>query len=114
MRCATLSVLFALGLGQAQPRPQFEAASIKRNSECRMPGKPMPTPGRVMLQCQTLEQMIQASYGMFADGVTRKPQMLEVSGGPAWVKTDFYDVSAKAEGNPQIEMMVGPMMQALL
>jgi uncharacterized protein (TIGR03435 family) len=51
---------------------------------------------------------------MFPDGVSRKPVMLEVSGGPGWVKTDFYDVSGKAEGNPRIEMMVGPMMQGLL
>jgi uncharacterized protein (TIGR03435 family) len=114
MRYALLYVILAAGLCQGQTTPTFEAASIKRNGDCRGPGKAMPTPGRVMLPCMTLEQLIQAAYGMFGDGVSRKPQVLDVSGGPGWVKTDFYDVSAKAEGSPRIEMMVGPMMQALL
>jgi len=115
-RAIQYALLASLGAvsNYAQPRPQFEAASIKRNTNCRMPGKPVPTPGRVSLDCQTLEQLIQAAYGMFANGLSRSPQMPEVSGGPGWVKSDFYDVSAKAEGNPRIEQMVGPMMQTLL
>jgi uncharacterized protein (TIGR03435 family) len=94
--------------------PTFEAASIKLNTGCPVPGKAVPTPGRVSLKCATLESLVQAAYGMFADGVGRKPQVLEVVGGPNWMKSDFYDVNAKADGNPRIEQMVGPMMQALL
>jgi uncharacterized protein (TIGR03435 family) len=93
---------------------QFEAASIKRNPECRVPGKQVPTPGRVSLQCITLQTMIQAAYGFFANGVARDPKTLEVTGGPGWVATEFYDVAAKAEGNPKVEQMIGPTMQGLL
>jgi uncharacterized protein (TIGR03435 family) len=98
---------------QAQPA-QFEVASVKRNTECPSGNKAVPTPGRVILQCATLETLIQTAYGMFANGTSRNPQVLEISGGPAWIKTDFYDVNAKADGNPRIEQMVGPMLQTLL
>jgi uncharacterized protein (TIGR03435 family) len=40
--------------------------------------------------------------------------ILPIEGGPAWIHTEFYDVNAKAAGNPRQEVMEGPMMQALL
>jgi uncharacterized protein (TIGR03435 family) len=108
-----LATLSAIPCIQAQT-PKFEVASIKRNPACPTPNKAVPTPGRVMLECSTLQMLIQAAYGMFANGTTRDARLLEVSGAPGWVQTEFYDVSAKAEGNPRIEQMIGPMMQALL
>jgi uncharacterized protein (TIGR03435 family) len=37
-----------------------------------------------------------------------------MTGGPAWLRSASYEIKAKAEGNPSVTMMPGPMMQALL
>jgi uncharacterized protein (TIGR03435 family) len=41
-------------------------------------------------------------------------QNVEILGGPDWVKTDRYDIDAKAEGAASAEQMIGPMLQMLL
>jgi uncharacterized protein (TIGR03435 family) len=52
---------------------------------------------------------------MFANGNPgNAPRYVVIEGGPAWVKSDRYQVTAKAEGTPGQEMMRGPMLQALL
>ena len=47
-------------------------------------------------------------------GACQSLLILPIEGGPAWIHTEFYDVNAKAAGNPRQEVMEGPMMQALL
>jgi uncharacterized protein (TIGR03435 family) len=55
------------------------------------------------------------AYGTFADGVTIDPQKLRVEGGPSWMQSEHYSVSAKADAPPaHSQMMLGPMLQALL
>jgi uncharacterized protein (TIGR03435 family) len=39
---------------------------------------------------------------------------MQVLGGPAWLDTDKFDISAKAEGQAPATQMMGPMMQTLL
>lgn len=106
-------------LSQAQtssPRPQFEVASVKRNNTCggRRGGGPRPSPGRLNMECTTLENLIQGAYGAFANGVSLNDGVLEIVGGPAWMESDNYDVATKAEGTARVEQMLGPMMQTLL
>jgi len=38
----------------------------------------------------------------------------QLAGGPSWIRSDRYDVEAKAEGDPTVRQMEGPMLQALL
>jgi uncharacterized protein (TIGR03435 family) len=38
----------------------------------------------------------------------------QVTGGPSWIRSDRYDVQAKAEGDATVQQMEGPMLQALL
>ena len=100
-------------------RPSFEVASIKPNPGCQ--NKPpkggtfTPSPNRMEMPCVSLKSLIQTAYGTFADGVTVDPQPLHMEGGPLWMQSEFYSVSAKAEAPPaHPQMMDGPMLQVLL
>lgn len=114
---ALINVIGAsLGRGQAPAaRPRFEVASVKRNMSCggRRSGGP-PTPGRLTMECATLQTLIENAYYIFADGRSVNPKTIEISGGPNWMLSDTYDIAAKAEDSAGIAQMAGPMMQALL
>ncbi len=106
-------------LNQAQTpaaRPRFEVASIKRNTSCggRRGGGGAPTPGRLNMECATLQTLIENAYYVFADGVSMNPKSIEISGGPSWMVSDTYEISAKAEDGAPFAKMAGPMMQSLL
>ncbi len=99
----------------AQPnRPAFEVASIKPcEGNGGRSGVPLPSPGRLNLNCPTVAQLIQQAYVYFANGRFGFPS-IQISGGPAWINSARYTINAKAEGNPRLEIMNGPMLQTLL
>jgi uncharacterized protein (TIGR03435 family) len=115
-----LAALLALTL-RAQPcypRPQFEVAAIRPSSSelnfgphCEGSGG---APGRLILKCITVRELIQFAYGFYRNGRTPTPQTLQISSGPRWIDSDRFDIEAKAEGTPQNEMLAGPMLQTLL
>lgn len=37
-----------------------------------------------------------------------------VEGGPSWIESEHYQITARAEGNPGMSVMMGPMLQTLL
>jgi uncharacterized protein (TIGR03435 family) len=102
---------------------EFEVASI---SLCDN-GNPRPvsgnsSPGRLRVECTTLGTLpdsfpgiLQQAYGLFANG-RKNPlwSIPKIEGGPAWINSERYQINAKAEGEAGPEMMMGPMMQALL
>lgn len=74
-------------------------------------------PGAMTLSCQLVAGFIQAAYVMFANGVESSPGFVmttPIDGGPDWIESERYSISAKAEGRPSEEMMQGPMLQRLL
>ena len=116
-----LSIIFGalhLSIVRAQDsEPRFEVASIKPNDGCENSprfGSLSPSPGRLELPCATLQSMIQQAYGTFADGATINPQLLRTEGGPPWMQSGHYSVSAKASGPARTEMLAGPMLRSLL
>ena len=118
-------VLIAIGIltlqttpGHAQSptgQPQFEVASIKLNPDCaNFRGGRVPfSPGRITMECTTLQNLIQAAYVGFANG-TLNQEEIQITGAPGWMQSDRYDLAAKAEGAARVEQMMGPMLRALL
>lgn len=95
--------------------PRFEVASIKPCSEPLNDGGPHSSPGRLATDCAQLLNIIGNAYTAFADGhLNLNAEATPITGGPPWIQTASYDINAKAEGNPSKEMMLGPMMQALV
>jgi uncharacterized protein (TIGR03435 family) len=70
--------------------------------------------GRLSANCQSLMDLIRSSYVYFGNGQLDLAQSVPIEGGPDWVNSDRYDISASASGSPSQDVMVGPMMQALL
>ncbi len=116
--------------------PKFDAAAIRlctnsgggRSGDTKQSkgGSPFGgfsvSPGRLNTGCcpRWLESantaaLIQRVYGRLRLGHTVPPgTALPISGGPAWVYSDAYDINAVAPGNASEEAMEGPMLQALL
>jgi len=114
-------LLLPVAWSQQQPaapaRPQFEVASLKPDNGCEntpRAGNLSPSPGRLEMPCVNLQNLIQAAYGTFADGVSINTQPLHMEGGPSWMQSEHYMLSAKADGPVRTEMLAGPMLQAFL
>ena len=88
----------------AQARPAFEVASIKRNTSANERPSLAINAGRVTIRNGPLRAIIRSAFGL---------QAFEVVGGPDWIDTDGWDVTAKAEAGAEREP-TGPMMQRLL
>lgn len=99
---------------QSQPStPAFETASIKPCKAFRK--RPLPdSPGKLQSGCKTVEQFVAQAYGVFANGHANRLSAVTVTGGPAWARSAFYQINAKAAGRPSFAIMNGPMLQALL
>ena len=101
--------------------PRFEVTSVKpcqgeRGLESRAGDT---SPGRLSTGCDFLVDdnnlgLIQRAYVRFAGGHANPIGVLAIKGGPKWVHSDMYKIDARAEGKPSREMMLGPMLQALL
>jgi len=104
----------------AQTVQKFEVASVKRCQDFDGGGGGGdPTPGRLHLNCLTTANLIRMAYLVFPTGRPNEPVnpnsfLQPISGGPSWINSDRYRIDAKAEGPANLELMRGPMMQALL
>lgn len=104
---ATILVLIALfaaaAAAGAQPEPDgpaFEAATVRpnRSGEARRQIEVLPG-GRFNATNMTLWQILSVAYpvdGRFRDEI-------QLTGGPAWIKSDRFDIVAKAEGSPHLD-----------
>ena len=113
-------IIFSAGSASTQvSRPAFEVTSVKVNTHCDEGGGRSggaSSPGRVVLGCADLRDLILTAYGIYADGANLAPGSfrMQVVGGPAWMDSTRYDIIAKPAGNPPRSEMYGPMLQSLL
>jgi uncharacterized protein (TIGR03435 family) len=118
---AALCLLAALDAGaqDGTARAEFEVASIKPATGCDAPGRggrgTAATPGRLNLECTTLEDLILGAYVIFKNPAKPLMKRFQITGGPAWISKDRYTLAAKsADGNASMGQMFGPMLRALL
>jgi uncharacterized protein (TIGR03435 family) len=108
MRCflATLCFYSVIAVAAPQnPRPAFDAASIKTNKSGQAAASTVfPPGGRLSASNASLKLLIRLAYGV-AD--------YQVSGGPDWIRFDKFDVEAKSEANPSVDVL-RLMLQRLL
>ena len=94
--------------GNAQPRPalrqEFDVASVKRNTSETDRGVLRIEHGHLIAKRRSLKNLIQQAYGQEA---------WQLSGIPAWIEPERYDIDAKAEGTPTNDQ-VNRMLQTLL
>jgi len=75
---------------QAPASPAFDVASVKPNRSVNQETASFVQPGgRYTATNVTVRMLVKAAYGLHDD---------QLIGGPEWVKTDRFDISAKAEG----------------
>jgi len=109
-----IAALFCITL-QAQ---KFDVVSVKT---CK-PGDMVPggsSPGRLHIGCWFLANtdntgLIQLAYNRYASGQLTSYGVIPIEGGPDWIRSDTFQIDAKSDGQPSIQMMEGPMMQAIL
>jgi uncharacterized protein (TIGR03435 family) len=106
--------------------PKFEVSSVKPCQEPpQVPGRVVrrgenSSPGRLSTGCAPLLDanglgLIRDAYVSFADAhLNTDKGLTPINGGPPWLHSALYEINAKAEGNPSVEMMMGPMLQGLL
>jgi uncharacterized protein (TIGR03435 family) len=109
---------------------KFEVASIKpcgkdmgpSKQKGNAPARASISPGTLNTGCDILANasagppvgLIQRAYGRLGIGRVSLGSAPPVTGGPAWIYSDFYSINAKAEGNANEALMAGPMLQGLL
>ena len=104
----------AQGQPGAVDRPRFAEATITpcggaSGGRGGGPGSAgRPAAGTIGMGCRSVADMIRRSRGY------GEHSGVPVEGGAPWVDSDEYQITARAEGNPSMSVMLGPMLQTLL
>ncbi len=64
-------------------------------------------------ECTTVQHLVRQA-GLMANGHANPLSHVTVTGGPAWTKSDLYEIEVKAEEPQSPVMMNGPILQAIL
>lgn len=115
---AVLSLAAADFAGAQTPaKPAWDVVAVKMNPNCGGRGRGMsapPHPGRLSMECNTVENLIMTAYVVFQNGSSPTFKRTPITGGPAWIHSESYAINAKAEGAAPVAQMLGPMLQTLL
>jgi uncharacterized protein (TIGR03435 family) len=101
MRTILAILVAAAAFGQTPPA--FEVASVKPGIGQIVDFRVLPG-GRLHITSQTVNVILRQAYGL---------EHYQITGGPAWLDTDRFDIEAKAEGEPTKAQMMA-MLRTLL
>lgn len=107
---------------------KFEVVSIKPCKNAPANGGHInQTPGRLRIDCTTVDSLIGAAYIMYPDGkawavqngaflhpMTTRQMHEPIKGSVGWIKSERFTIDARTKSPTNIEMMRGPMMQEVL
>src|SRR5205823_2789545 len=99
MKKAVVVAAFVAGVLAMLRAQSFDVAAIKQNKSGDARGGFGGPPGRFTATNAPALPMISFSYQV---------QEFQVEGGPDWIRTDRYDVNARAEGNFPATTVDGP------
>lgn len=105
-----------IGSALAQPRATaFEVASIRANPNCGdgFLSRGAPGPTGLFVECADLRDLILTAYAIHADDASRSLRT-QVIGGPRWMDTQRFNISATAPARTSQSEILGPMLRALL
>ena len=103
-RIATFVLLGWMGLALAQPRSEFEVASIKP-VEYSEKAFFQALPGKLAAKNISARALILIAFGV---------ENYQLAGAPEWIGSEQYNLEAKASGSSTIQQMEEPMLQTLL
>ncbi len=91
MKRRVAGFMLAAGIACAQAQPKFEVASIRpSNSEDRRPLFDVQPGGSFIAKNVSAKRLIEWAYDI---------KDFQISGGPGWMGSDLYDISAKPENS---------------
>ncbi|HTX33368.1 MAG TPA: TIGR03435 family protein [Bryobacteraceae bacterium] len=127
------AVWAAIASAQPQPpvRPQFTAVSVKPcpNPPPGAEGRTTVSPAAVRLECWTVDRLIRMAYLSFPDGlpvpvsattglpmptVSLRQHDAPIAGSPPWIQSERFTIEAQSATPASREMLLGPMLQAVL
>jgi uncharacterized protein (TIGR03435 family) len=99
---------------KTSPTPRWDVVSVKPHAPSARRVPVTVTPARIEFHCVNVIGLIRLAYDAQMPNPFVSSDRDPVSGGPGWIKTDNFEIVAKAEGTPSGNAMVGPMLQSIL
>ncbi|MCU1328480.1 MAG: hypothetical protein JWN34_3850 [Bryobacterales bacterium] len=99
-------------VGNFKARSEFESAAVKTSVGCDGGPRVRPAPGRLSIECMSLRSLTAMAYGIFA-GDKELVNRTKVVGGPKWIDTERFAISAKSADRAQAWQTMA-MLQTLL
>lgn len=97
--------MIAAAVAAQKPTPAFEVASVKSNkSDDDVSKRNLGAGGRLVFENYSLRGLIAAAYDV---------QEFQVIGGPAWMRTERFDITARASTNaplPELNLMLRSLL----
>ena len=78
------------------------------------------SPGFLRAECEPLDTLIRNAYLLYPEGKVlvsppyRSLLVQRIGGSSGWIQSELYTINARAETETGLEMMRGPMLQAVL
>jgi uncharacterized protein (TIGR03435 family) len=99
-------------------RPCIDEPPTPPGQRSSQGGFPAVSPGRFFIECGTVERLISTAYVQNGEPLINQAARIGdvqwLKGLPGWVRSEKFTIEAKAEGDPDRKVILGPMLRNLL